>query len=311
MAPHSSLRVVIFGATGNQGGSVLRTLAPHKTAYRIRAVTRTLGQAKVKELSQQMPHVEWVEADLDDIKSISRAVAGADVVFGVTPSVQPSRLRKQGKPLDTEFEQGKRLVDTCVEQKVKMLVFSTLPSPQKISGGQITGVNHYENKYRIQQYLLRHKTTMQTAAIQLAVYYQNNMQNARWSDEGTEVVFGYPGHPDRKLAYADVERDTGAMVKYIVDNRDMCNGKVYPVVSGYYSPRDIAMAFTSITGICARAVEVPLCFVKDSNYKAMFEFYAGYDMFAESALDTDQALTTPERFWKASGFHGPPKSVCL
>ncbi|KAJ2847884.1 hypothetical protein J3B02_004068 [Coemansia erecta] len=99
------------------------------------------------------------------------------------------------------------------------------------------------------------------------------------------------------------------MVKYIVDNRDSCNGKVFPVVSGYYSPSDIAVAFTSITGICARAIEVPLSFVKDPHYKAMFEFYAGFDMFAESALDTDQALTTPERFWRASGFSGPPKPM--
>ncbi|KAJ1802082.1 hypothetical protein LPJ56_007291, partial [Coemansia sp. RSA 2599] len=229
---------------------------------------------------------------------------GADLVFGVTPSVSPTRLRKMGRPLDTEFEQGKRLVDACVEQNVGMLVFSTLPSPQKISGGQITGVNHYENKYRIQQYLLLGcKMQLRAAAIQLAVYYQNSMQNARWNDDGNEVVFGYPGHPDRKLAYADVERDTGAMVKYIVDNRDACNGKVFPVVSGYYSPRDIAVAFTSITGVRARAVEVPLSFIKDPHYRAMFEFYAAYDMFAESALDTDQALTTPERFWKASGFY--------
>ncbi|KAJ2780520.1 hypothetical protein GGI15_003511 [Coemansia interrupta] len=292
------LTIVVFGATGQQGGSVLRTLAAHRTAYTLRAVTRSLATPKAVALASQYPWVHLFEADLSEPSTFAAALQDADIVFGVTPSTSSPAC---------EYEQGKNLIDACVFANVRLLIFSTLPSPSKISRGQHSNVHHFESKYQIQQYLMSAMPRITVAAIQIAVYYQNTLQSARWDDSGDEVIFGFPGHPDRKLAYADVARDTGAMVKHIIDQRnELVNGQVFPVVSGYYSPNDIAQAFTRISGIQARAVEVPLSFVRGAERQAMYEFYADYDIFAESPLDTDQALTTPERFWRSSGFNDAP-----
>ncbi len=62
--------VVCIGATGNQGGSVIRTLA-HLTEYRLRGVTTNVSSEKSKKL--EATGVEMVAADLDDFQSLVKA----------------------------------------------------------------------------------------------------------------------------------------------------------------------------------------------------------------------------------------------
>ncbi|KAJ1946803.1 hypothetical protein EC988_005492, partial [Linderina pennispora] len=60
--------VVITGATGLQGGSVLKSL--HETGgYKLRAITRNALSENVKSLQSKYPDVEWVSAELDDYAS--------------------------------------------------------------------------------------------------------------------------------------------------------------------------------------------------------------------------------------------------
>jgi hypothetical protein len=75
----------IFGATGNQGGSVLRAVLAHPTlskTYKLRAVTRDVNKPSSTALAAK--GVEVVAADMNDASSIKKAVEGSSVVFGVT-----------------------------------------------------------------------------------------------------------------------------------------------------------------------------------------------------------------------------------
>lgn len=73
--------VVVFGATGAQGGSVARALLEDGT-FRIRVVTRNPEQRAAKELKQQ--GAEVVRGDQDDAASMELALAGAHATFIVT-----------------------------------------------------------------------------------------------------------------------------------------------------------------------------------------------------------------------------------
>ncbi|KAJ2506413.1 hypothetical protein IWW47_001593 [Coemansia sp. RSA 2052] len=304
--------VVVFGATGNQGGSVLRTLAEHPDSYTVRAVTRSTKSKSAQELAAKYPLVQWVEADIENPSTLKQAVANADVVFGVTQFFQPSVLSAVGTNEDAEFMQGKNIIDTCVAENVGYIVFSTLPSAKKLSNGEITEVLHFEGKHKIQEYLLAQP--IDAAIVQMGIYYQNNIQGASWNESGDTVIIGFPGDVDRKLPYADVNRDAGPYVKYIIDNREEANGKVFPVSSGYYSTTDIANALTKATGLKTMAVELPTSIFDDKDLRGMFELLKAHDLFAASPdhLDTNKHVpfefTTPETFWKTSGFQGPPKS---
>jgi hypothetical protein len=111
--------LVVIGATGNQGGSVVShflSYAPSK--YRIRGLTRDTSSTKAKALASK--GVELVAADLDDVPSLVKAFKDADVIFGVTdfwaPYFDPRNANK-GKENGTtrnawayqyELQQGTR-----------------------------------------------------------------------------------------------------------------------------------------------------------------------------------------------------------
>ncbi|KAJ2499703.1 hypothetical protein GGH96_003290 [Coemansia sp. RSA 1972] len=289
--------VVVFGATGHQGGSVLRALATDPL-YHVRAVTRSTTSEKVLELALKYPHVEWVEANVDD-SSIAKAVNGAHVVFGMTQYFAASANR-------SEAEQGQRIIDACVEAGVGFVVFSTLPSALRVSQGECANVTHFEDKHKIQQYLAQQQT-LKWAVVQSAVYFQNVAASARWDDNG-KLAFGFFGDTTRKLPYIDVNRDFGTIVKHILDNRTSYTCAIVPAVSGYYSPQEIIEAFTRVTGIRASAVGVPFEFAPDANLRSMFEFLDKYDMFEGNAKVLVE-VATPEMYWEQCRFHGPPKKL--
>ena len=74
--------IVVIGATGAQGGGVVRTLSA-KGGYAIKAVTRKMESEKAKALAA-LPNVSLISADLDDDASLMAAFSGAYGVFLVT-----------------------------------------------------------------------------------------------------------------------------------------------------------------------------------------------------------------------------------
>lgn len=77
--------LTVFGATGNQGGSVISAVLDHpklSAEYKLRAVTRDPSKPSGKALADK--GVEVVKADLLDKASVIKAVEGSDAVFGVT-----------------------------------------------------------------------------------------------------------------------------------------------------------------------------------------------------------------------------------
>ena len=97
--------VVVFGATGNQGGSVVDSiLNDPKTAaeYKIRGITRDTSSQKAKALEAK--GVECVAADINNGDQIKAAFQGAYAVFAVT-----NYWEKMDK--DLEIKQGKSIAD--------------------------------------------------------------------------------------------------------------------------------------------------------------------------------------------------------
>jgi uncharacterized protein YbjT (DUF2867 family) len=75
--------LVVIGATGNQGGSVVsRFLSLSPSTYRIRGLTRNPSSAASQALVSK--GVEMVAADLDDPASLDRAFEGASAIFATT-----------------------------------------------------------------------------------------------------------------------------------------------------------------------------------------------------------------------------------
>ena len=75
--------ITVFGATGAQGGGLVRSiLHDANSEFSVRAVTRDINSDKAKELSKL--GAEVVSADVDDAASVQRALDGAYGAYFVT-----------------------------------------------------------------------------------------------------------------------------------------------------------------------------------------------------------------------------------
>jgi uncharacterized protein YbjT (DUF2867 family) len=107
--------VVVAGATGRQGGAVVRALLRHNAQagksdkiFHVRALTRNTTSAAAVALQDFAAKKEWltlVKCDLVNRTDVDSAMVGADAVFGVTNYWEPSGESK------TEEQQGMNLVD--------------------------------------------------------------------------------------------------------------------------------------------------------------------------------------------------------
>lgn len=77
--------LTIFGATGNQGGSVISVILGSQSLsskYALRAITRDTSKPNAQALASK--GVELAKADLNDKASIAEAIKGSYGVFAVT-----------------------------------------------------------------------------------------------------------------------------------------------------------------------------------------------------------------------------------
>jgi len=76
----TKLSVLVIGATGNQGGSVVQALLPK--GYSIRTLTRKPDSPAAKRLTEQ--GVEVIKGDFSDHDSLVKAATGVDTVYAMT-----------------------------------------------------------------------------------------------------------------------------------------------------------------------------------------------------------------------------------
>lgn len=108
-------RVLVAGATGNQGGAVARHLM--ERGIEVYALTRDEYGDSSRELDELGAHI--VEANLRDKESLHDAVREGDVdaVYCVTTPIEGP---------DAEIEQGTNLGEVAAEHGVEQFVFSSV-----------------------------------------------------------------------------------------------------------------------------------------------------------------------------------------
>lgn len=154
--------ILITGATGKQGGSVLNQLAIHATAseFTILAVTRDASSVSAKRIVERHPKVLLVQGDLNDVpalfasaKSTLREAGKPEQIWGVY-SVQIS----MGPGVTTEFEvkQGSDLIDESIKEGVTHFVYSSVDrGGNEHSFNNPTPIPHFQTKDEIEQHLLK------------------------------------------------------------------------------------------------------------------------------------------------------------
>ncbi|KKY22660.1 putative family transcriptional regulator [Phaeomoniella chlamydospora] len=145
--------ITVFGATGNQGSSVIKTLLSHPSLasqYHIRGITRDVNKPSAQALRSQ--GVEPIQADLSDPTSLRLALKDSHSVFAVT-----NYWDTMSK--ENEIQQGKNIVDACLssDSAVQHLILSTLPNVTQLTNNQLTNVEHFDSKAEVSAYAEAHK----------------------------------------------------------------------------------------------------------------------------------------------------------
>ena len=134
MTSETKKTIAVIGATGAQGGGVVRALQ-ERGEFKVRALTRDPDGA-------QGIADEVVAADLTRPETLGPALEGVYGVFANTNSF--------GAPDTDEVAQGTGAVEAAKAGGVEHYVWSTLPNVEEISGGAYN-VPHFSNKVKVNE----------------------------------------------------------------------------------------------------------------------------------------------------------------
>ena len=170
MSPNDRKVIAVVGATGQQGGGVVRALQA-SGQFKVRALSR--NPDKHRQLADEV-----VKADLDRPETLNAAFAGADGVFLVTSF---------GQAGTDEFKQATAAVRAAKEAGVKHFIWSTLPDVEAISGGKFK-VPHFTGKAKVDRIVKEAGFAHHTFVI--APFYYQNLVGALGSAEAGRRILG-------------------------------------------------------------------------------------------------------------------------
>ncbi|KAK6356234.1 hypothetical protein TWF718_000606 [Orbilia javanica] len=143
-----SKAILITGATGKQGGAVIRNLIKANANFEILALTRDAKSSSAQKLSGLSPKIKLVVGDLnqsDNVFQKAKEVTKLPVwgVFSVQAAIGNG----------SEEKQGKDLVTAAVNHGVKHFVYSSVDRGGAASDTSPTNVPHFIAKHNIERFL--------------------------------------------------------------------------------------------------------------------------------------------------------------
>ncbi|XP_075035196.1 nmrA-like family domain-containing protein 1 [Mixophyes fleayi] len=258
--------IVVFGATGAQGGSVADALL-QDGGFAVRAVTRDTSKPAAVKL--QEAGAEVVSADLDNEKSLEAALTGAYGAFLVTNFWEHFSKEK-------EVAQGKLIADLTKKLGLTFVVFSGLENVKKLTGGKLD-VLHFDGKGEVEEYFREIGVPM--ASVRLPCYYENLLTFFRpqKNKDGEGYSLAIP-MGDVLLDGMSV-KDLGPVVLSILKSPSQYTGKDIGLSTEKLTVEQFAAIMSKITGKTIKDAKVPpeayekLGFPGAGELANMFRFY--------------------------------------
>ena len=246
--------VLVTGATGQQGGAVVKALLAN--GHKVRGVTRNTDSASAKELAAQ--GVEMVAGDFTEPDSLTRAATGVDTIFAMTTPFE------QGT--EAETSQGLQLIEAAKRAGVGHLVYSSVGS-----ANQSTGIPHFDSKGLVEQAII---TSEVPYTIIGPVFFMDNFLQS-WITSGLQegtLSMGMPG--DRKLQQVAVA-DIGAFAAAVIERRDSLFGQRFDIAGDELNFNEVAAVLSNRVGreIRYEGFPVEALRVQNEDMGLMFEWF--------------------------------------
>ncbi|KAJ7166087.1 NAD(P)-binding protein [Mycena filopes] len=234
--------VAVVGATGIQGGSVIKALAESTKEYRVRGFTRDVKKPASESLATQRVEMVAVNLVVENKDEVYRVFAGADFVFLVTNFWEHLSMEK-------EISEGKLLVDAANAAGVKGIIWSGLMPVNKLSGGKYAHVLHFDSKAAVTDY--GRKSPAPFVDVQAGLYSTNftaaahNLMLAKQADGSYAIA--WPMEASTTIPIIDME-DYGLFVRRVLEAPVFPDGSEVLTSSEDITVEDLARQLSEVIG---------------------------------------------------------------
>ncbi|KAH9203895.1 NmrA-like family protein [Leptodontidium sp. 2 PMI_412] len=279
--------IAVIGATGGQGGSVVKALLsdPKMSDWAIRGITRDATKKSSKKLASE--GVEVVTGDLDSKASMLAAFKGVYAVFAVTNYWEKMDM-------ELEIEQGKNLADAALETGVQHFIWSSLLNVTELTNGALLNVHHFDSKAKVEAYI---RTTALPATYMLPGFYMSNFPNGnlKQSPPNNDWTLAMPVPVTAQVPLFATIEDAGKFVKGILNNREKTLGKRVLAATKYYSFQEMLDAFKAAFPEAGKTAQY---------FEAPHDVYKGFLTSAGLPEFAAQELLENMRLLNEGGYYG-------
>ncbi|HTE46263.1 MAG TPA: NmrA/HSCARG family protein [Gemmatimonadaceae bacterium] len=254
------LNVLVTGATGKQGGHVVRELIAR--GHSIRALTRKPESPAAVALAER--GVTIVPGDFEDQKSLERAARGVDTVFAMATPFESGE--------QAETREGINIVRAAAAVGVAHLVYSSVAGADRA-----TGIPHFDSKFEVEKELRRSGVPFTIIA---PVFFMENFL-ADWmaaSIAKGSIAMALPATRRlQQIALSDIAQFTAL----VIERRESFLGKRIDIASDEVTGATAAAAISEAAGRHIGYTALPIDAVRQMNedQALMLEWFdhVGYD----------------------------------
>ena len=247
------LVVVVTGATGKQGGAVVKSLL--ERGHSVRAVTRDSNAARARELATA--GATLVHAALEDTAALTKAMEGATSFFAMTTPFEGGT--------EAETRQGISAANAAKAAGVHLVFTSVAAADQQ------TGIPHFDSKYEVEKHI--HEIGVR-ATVLAPAYFMENLYFGK--EQIAKGIYAVPIPPTRQLPQVAVE-DIGAVAARLFEDPDRFAGKRFDLAGDRLTGNDVVAILSRVTGRPLHYYQVPLDVIRQHMGEDMAKMYEWFD----------------------------------
>lgn len=262
-------KVLVTGASGQQGGAVLNALLAR--GHQVRALTRKPDSEWAASVASR--GVEVVAGDFTDQESLVCAATGVDTIFLMTTFMEAG--------IDAEIEQGLAMVEAANQANVGHLVFTSVASADKA-----TGIPHFDSKFKVEEAITASGISYTIVA---PVFFMENITSPWYLPGILDGTLAMPMPADTALQQIAVE-NIGQFVASIIERRESVFGKRFDIASDEKTGEEVAQILSEKLG---RTIGYA-GFSPDALREENEDFAIMFDWFIETGYSTDTSALRAE-----------------
>lgn len=239
--------IAVVGATGAQGSGLVRAILNDKNGpFAVRAITRDVNSDKAKALAEA--GAEVVAADVDDVKSLTKAFEGAHGAFCLT------FFWAHFKP-EKELSQARNMAQAAKNAGVKHVIWSTLEDTRKSIPLSDDRMPTLMGKYKVPHFDAKGEADaiftelgVPTTFLVTSFYWENFIYFGMGPKKGADgkLAITLP-MGNKKLPSIAVE-DIGKTAYAIFEKGDELIGKTVGIAGGHLTGAQMAKSLSKALG---------------------------------------------------------------